>query len=265
MTQSNLQSRQTEKGFTLVELAIVMIIIGLLIGGILKGQELINNARVSSTASQIKAIESGISGFRDKYAGYPGDLTLASTKIPNCTAGFCGTAIAVGTPGNGVIENTGAVQNPGLAVGGNTVEAAQAFVQLAAAGFVGGVNPSATAVAVAGTNPSLPIGGAWVMGSSAGTATGMILTTGLPNGVYVALSPLLTAAVPTADASGTINPSAAANIDRKVDDGQPNTGIVRATGTGGNTTSNCASTNTAAGVYNEALGTTPCGIYAKVQ
>ena len=40
MTQSTLQSRQSERGFTLVELAIVMIIIGLLIGGILKGQEL---------------------------------------------------------------------------------------------------------------------------------------------------------------------------------------------------------------------------------
>ncbi len=95
MTQSTLQSRQSERGFTLVELAIVMIIIGLLIGGILKGQELINNARVSSTAAQAKAIESGISTFRDKYAGLPGDLANPLVRLP-VVAG--GTAAAGGFP-----------------------------------------------------------------------------------------------------------------------------------------------------------------------
>jgi prepilin-type N-terminal cleavage/methylation domain-containing protein len=61
------QTRQpaSQAGFTLVELAIVMIIIGLLIAGVLKGQELIANARVTSTVAQVKAIDAAISTFKD--------------------------------------------------------------------------------------------------------------------------------------------------------------------------------------------------------
>ena len=61
-------------GFTLVELAIVMVIIGLLIGGILKGQELIKNAAISATAAQIKAFESAFVTFEDIYQAKPGDF-----------------------------------------------------------------------------------------------------------------------------------------------------------------------------------------------
>ncbi|MCK5555335.1 MAG: prepilin-type N-terminal cleavage/methylation domain-containing protein, partial [Alphaproteobacteria bacterium] len=56
-----------QKGFTLVELAIVLTIIGLLIGGILKGQQLMQNARVTATIAQIQAIESATTTFRDTY------------------------------------------------------------------------------------------------------------------------------------------------------------------------------------------------------
>ena len=53
-----------KKGFTLVELAIVMIIIGLLIGGILKGTEMIENAKISSTLAQVKAYTAAVPGCR---------------------------------------------------------------------------------------------------------------------------------------------------------------------------------------------------------
>jgi prepilin-type N-terminal cleavage/methylation domain-containing protein len=52
---------RAQAGFTLVELAIVMIIIGLLIAGVLKGQALIQNAQVTSTVAQVKATEAAIS------------------------------------------------------------------------------------------------------------------------------------------------------------------------------------------------------------
>lgn len=71
-------------GFTLVELAIVMIIIGLLIGGIMKGQELIQNSRVNGTIAQLESLDIALNTFIDTYGGYPGDLTNANVRIPGC-------------------------------------------------------------------------------------------------------------------------------------------------------------------------------------
>ena len=69
------------KGFTLVELSIVLIIIGLLIGGVLKGQELIANAEIVRAASNLKSMESAIQTFRSQYGGFPGDLGNASKVL----------------------------------------------------------------------------------------------------------------------------------------------------------------------------------------
>ena len=66
-----------------------MIIIGLLIAGVLKGQELIGNARVTSTVAQIKAIDAATSTFKDTYANLPGDLVTPTTRLPNCLAAPC--------------------------------------------------------------------------------------------------------------------------------------------------------------------------------
>ena len=77
------------KGFTLVEIAIVMIIIGLLIGGIFGGMKLIDNANVQKTIQDYKVIDSAGLTFRDIYRGLPGDLRNANTKIPNCATGPC--------------------------------------------------------------------------------------------------------------------------------------------------------------------------------
>lgn len=61
------------KGFTLVELAIVMTIIGLLIGGVIKGQQLMENAKVSAFIKQTSGYEAALQGFRDIYNYPPGD------------------------------------------------------------------------------------------------------------------------------------------------------------------------------------------------
>ena len=65
--------RNNQKGFTLVEIAIVMVIIGLLIGGILKGQEMINNAKVKRVVKQADEMRAAVMTFYDKYGQYPGD------------------------------------------------------------------------------------------------------------------------------------------------------------------------------------------------
>lgn len=75
------------KGFTLVELAIVLTIIGLLIGGLLKGQELILTGRVAATVAQIKNYEAAATTFRDAYGALPGDLMQAPALLRGCNLG----------------------------------------------------------------------------------------------------------------------------------------------------------------------------------
>lgn len=262
MTQTSLQTRQSESGFTLVELAIVMIIIGLLIGGILKGQELINNARVSSTVAQVKAVESGISGFRDKYGGMPGDIATPTTRLPNCGAGLC----AVAGTGDGFVQALAATPNdPGQAPTAAS-EGGVAFVQLGAAGFLGGVNAGATALGTGTSHPATPIGGVWQFGYSNGVvaATDFNGTAGnLQAGHYVVATN--TAGIAASGATSPFQPVQAAAIDRKVDDGMPNTGIVRAIGSVGATAADCSLAAGAAGAYQEVNTSVVCGIYAKVQ
>jgi prepilin-type N-terminal cleavage/methylation domain-containing protein len=86
-----------QSGFTLIELAIVLVIIGLLLGGVLKGQELINSAKVKNMASDFKNTQVYIYGYQDKYKALPGDDA-------NVVAHVGGTKASTGTQGNGVIE-----------------------------------------------------------------------------------------------------------------------------------------------------------------
>ncbi|MDI1309168.1 MAG: prepilin-type N-terminal cleavage/methylation domain-containing protein [Methylotenera sp.] len=81
-----------QAGFTLIELAIVLVIIGLLLGGVLKGQELINSAKVKNLASDFRNIPVYIYGYQDKFKALPGDdksaavhlgVAADSTKIGN--------------------------------------------------------------------------------------------------------------------------------------------------------------------------------------
>jgi prepilin-type N-terminal cleavage/methylation domain-containing protein len=71
-----------QAGFTLVEIAIVMVIIGLLIGGVLKGQAMIQNAKVKRVVKQADEIRAAVMTFYDKYGLYPGDENLAAVP-PN--------------------------------------------------------------------------------------------------------------------------------------------------------------------------------------
>ena len=89
--------RNQQSGFTLVEIAIVLVIIGLLLGGVLKGQELINSAKVKNLASDFRTIPTYIYGYQDKFKALPGDDSAVVAHLPACVA-----PCAAGG-GNGVI------------------------------------------------------------------------------------------------------------------------------------------------------------------
>ena len=127
-----------QSGFTLIEIAIVLVIIGLLLGGVLKGQELITSARVRNLISQQDGVKAAYFGFLDRFRALPGDYSQASNNIAN---------VAAGTNGN----NNGRIES--IALGGTIDEHISAWDHLSKAGFING---SYTYAAGAETNASAP-------------------------------------------------------------------------------------------------------------
>lgn len=108
------RNRRNQAGFTLVEIAIVLVIIGLLIGGVLKGQAMIQQAKVKRVVKQCDELRAAVNAFYDKYGQYPGDENIATQPA--------------GETGNG--DGDGQME-------GNA-ERFQLFNDLMVAGFIGG-------------------------------------------------------------------------------------------------------------------------------
>lgn len=87
--------KNQQSGFTLVEIAIVLVIIGLLLGGILKGQELINSAKVKNMISDFRTTQAMVYGYQDKFRSFPGDQNQAQLDANFAPAGTA----AAGTAG----------------------------------------------------------------------------------------------------------------------------------------------------------------------
>jgi prepilin-type N-terminal cleavage/methylation domain-containing protein len=73
--------KKTQTGFTLVEIAIVLVIIGLLLGGVLKGQELVNSAKVKNLANDFRSISSFVYAYQDRFRALPGDDRSAEIHL----------------------------------------------------------------------------------------------------------------------------------------------------------------------------------------
>jgi prepilin-type N-terminal cleavage/methylation domain-containing protein len=134
-----------QSGFTLIEIAIVLVIIGLLLGGVLKGQELINSAKVKNLATDFRNIPVYIYGYQDKFRAIPGDDALASSHV--VTAGVTVTNVN----GNGLIDSNWNDHTPtaeayifwqhirlaGMATGSTDVNAADYLPVNSVAGQIG--------------------------------------------------------------------------------------------------------------------------------
>lgn len=127
------QVKRNQGGFTLVEIAIVLVIIGLLLGGVLKGQEMIENAKVKNGIADINGITAAYNSYNDRFKRQPGDDGGTTNNLVGLTSrgGNWLTVTAAGN-GNGVLNITQAqVFNP-------VTESLAFWQSLRAAGFIGG-------------------------------------------------------------------------------------------------------------------------------
>jgi len=230
--------KQNASGFTLVELAISITIIGVLIGGVLKGGELIDNARVAKTVRQLQSFKTATANFTSTYNELPGDMLNTSTRLPNCTTAPCN----IGGDGDGKINGANAGAN--TYTPDTNSETNQFFYHLQAAGlvtvdpFVGVYSTEAMKTPLGGSYaPKLVTGGA--VPNISITAHYIFLLIERPSG---AANMSLLGIVNYVDNPAFV-PGQVGQLDRKIDDGSPSTGDMVATTTG----SDCVSS----GIYNE--------------
>lgn len=205
----------------MVELSIVLVILGLLTGGILAGQNLIRAAELRSLNTDIAKYQTAVRTFQDKYFAYPGDMTNASSFWGLSTD--CSGADADGVcdgDGDGVID----VSNAANAVS----EEFQLWRMLAKAGMVEGTYTGLTSAAAGvepgvNTPPSRMNNAAWrirYVGDLTGSVSGTLASTFALN--YGNVLHMMSM-------SGGLNvltPAEAWGVDKKMDDGKPTNGTI---------------------------------------
>jgi prepilin-type N-terminal cleavage/methylation domain-containing protein len=185
-------------GFTLVEVAIVIVITGLLMGWILKGQELITSARVRNLISQQDGIKAAYYGFYDRYRALPGDYRHASTSI---------AAIGTACAGNGNGDGDGRIEDATAA----SDEYILVWEHLSKSGFLYGsytCNP-VESIATTPTNPfAVFLGLAW-------------------DARYAVPGAAVPSARHNLKTGNQISSDILAEVDRKIDDGSATSGSFR--------------------------------------
>ena len=184
--------KSAQKGFTLVEIAIVLVIIGLLLGGILKGQEMITQAKIKNVIADFSGISAAYHGYQDRYRAIPGDDKGASRWA------------GISNLGDGDGHLLGAYNSATA-----TDESRLWWEDLRRAGFITGAGNGQPLNAVSGmigvqTGDAQATPGRILNGATADGFAGLIIcSANLPDKIAIA-------------------------IDSQMDDGVPNAGTVRA-------------------------------------
>lgn len=201
-------------GFTLVEISIVMIIVGLLIGGTFGGMKLIENMQVNKTVQDLKAIESAALTFKDTYGRLPGDLVNPVARLPSCTVAPCAT----GGNGNRIVEpanfNGAIADNSEVYTAWHHLQAAN-LIQM---GFQNTLNTE-----FGEGSPESPIGGGYRMANAGpGQQWGLCLTNYVQNlAIWIGVNQSINFLDGTSSAAPCSQIRA---IDRKIDDDLPHMG-----------------------------------------
>ena len=227
-------SHDKQVGFTLIELSIALVIIGLLVGGVLVGRDLVSAAGIRAQVSQIERLQSIVNTFKTKYNYLPGDI--ASTDAANF--GFAARSGIDGHgDGNGVIQ--GACNLTGCNCGFCTVvgETGGFWNDLSVAKLINGafnLVTAATSGVAGGTHtnvgsylPEAAIGsGLYIYIWSGGTQSSWLVPGDGIN--YFGLSAVVDVSGWHVDSNPGLTVAQASAIDSKIDDGMPQSGRVMA-------------------------------------
>ncbi len=249
-------------GFTLVELAIVMIAIGIVSVAVLKGQEYVSNARIKTTIAQMQSYQSAFNTFRDTYRFLPGDMPAARTVLAGCDAAAnCNN----GDRNNQVGITVNLLHVDPYDDSPINLENTQFWKHLAMADLVSGVVPNTNVIAWGSSHPSAGLGGGYrVTWSDIRTSTVLYTTNDM---LFIRLVSQPTGAGRLGAGLNTVTPLQGQIIDRTIDDGNGNSGSVLVSSAAGSGT--CRQGGLPAGqdgVYNTNISRKDCilmfGIYA---
>jgi prepilin-type N-terminal cleavage/methylation domain-containing protein len=180
-----------ESGFTLVEIAIVLVIIGLLLGGILKGQEMITQAKIKNIINDFNGVTAAVNSYQDRYRAMPGDDLTATTRW--------GAGVVSGN-GDGII---GVAPGPTSCTYNNVLKAVPVAGQecnifwwhLRLAGFVPG---AVTGVAAGLQPPNATNGIIGVQQGGLGFTSNIVCSSNLPDKIAVAVDTQMDDGTPAA-------------------------------------------------------------------
>jgi prepilin-type N-terminal cleavage/methylation domain-containing protein len=195
--------KQKQQGFTLVEIAIVLVIIGLLLGGILKGQEMITQAKIKNVIADMSGVSAAMYGYQDRYKALPGDDRGAGPRW--------GVGITDSGNGDGVITGVYTV-TPVVAANAVGAEAGFFWHHLRLAGFISGTGLLQPFNAVSGKMGVQT-------GDGAAPPAGV-----LSDGVAAPATTLFTSLMLC---SANLPDKIAISVDSQTDDGVGTTGTVR--------------------------------------
>ncbi|MRD73328.1 prepilin-type N-terminal cleavage/methylation domain-containing protein [Rhodocyclus tenuis] len=219
-----------QSGFTLVEIAIVLVIIGLLLGGVLKGQELINSAKVKNMASDFQNLPVMIYGYQDKFRKLPGDDDAAAARFtPALDISHQGN-------GNGVIQGLWNADDP--AATGN--ESVLVWEHLRRANLGAGATDFGSQAAAKKSLPTNTEGGRFGV-------SGLRPISSMSSGSFYACS-------------DSLDGKYAVLLDTQIDDGKPDSGAVQAIAQSGGATQADGS-KAASRSYSEGTRFTVCMSY----